>query len=212
MSKTLDVATQAAIEADAVVPRDFLWITARNRTTGAAVSHGLWSDAGAFSGAVIDPVSGATITRQWEGAGGLIEVQDVQMSLGLQVNTVQIVMSQIDTQAEEIVRGLDARRGRVEVYRGWLDPVSMLLVAPAICHFVGFVDAAPIVTPAEGGEGSITLTCASYTQELTRSNSAKRSDADQRLRDPGDAFFQHVATVGDWEINWGIPNPPPEPE
>jgi len=88
----------------------------------------------------------------------------------------------------------------------------MLLTAPAIAEFVGFIDGAPIITPAEGGEGRILLNCASYTQEFTRSNSSKRSDADQRRRDPNDAFFQHVTTVGDWEVNWGIPNPPPEPE
>lgn len=205
---TLDAATQAAIEADAVVPRDFLWITAKHRTTGADVSHGMWSDAGTISAGVKNPITGATDTRTFEGAGGLIQISDIQKTLGLTVNTVQIVMSQIDTLAETIIRGLDPKYANVEVYRGWLNPVSYLLVAPALIQFRGFIDAAPIITPAEGGEGSITLTCASYTQEFTRSNSSKRSDADQKLRAPNDKGLEHVAVVGEWEINWGIPVPP----
>jgi len=203
----LDAATQAAIQAGTVLPRDFLWISAKNRVTGALVPHGMWSDAGSVTAEVIDPITDTAVARPWEGAGGLISISDVQRSLGLTVNTVQIVLSQIDPQAEQIIRGLEPKYARVELFRGWLDPVSRLLVAPARARFVGFLDGAPIVTPAEGGEGSISLTCASYTQEFTRSNTSKRSDADQRLRDPNDAFFQHVATVGDWEINWGVPDP-----
>lgn len=208
--KTLSTQVADALAAGTLVPRDFLWITARDRATGAPVSHGMWSDRGTVSAPVIEPVSGVTVTRSWEGAGGLIEVRNVTLSLSLTVNTVEIVLSQIDAQAEQIVRGLDPRRAPVELYRGFLDPLTQQLVAPAVARFRGFVDGAPITTPAEGGEGSITLTCAAYTQELTRASASKRSDADQRRRDASDAFFKDVTTVGDWEIFWGIPEPAPE--
>ena len=47
------------------------------------------------------------------------------------------------------------------------------------------------------------LACVSDAQEMSRSNPAKRSDADQKLRDPDDDFFQYANVVGNWEQFWG---------
>lgn len=201
--RALDPAVQAALEAGALVPRDFLWIVARDRETGAPYGWGAWSDVGAVTAEVIDPVSRATVSRTYEGAGGLVEVGDVALISGLTVQVVDIRLSQIDQGAETILRSYDLRRAPVQLHRGFLDPQTHRLVAPAVPRFVGFVDEAPVTTPAEGAEGGIVLTCASHTQELARSSAAKRSDADQRLRNASDGFFRHAATVGSWKIWWG---------
>jgi len=185
------------------VPRDFLWITARNRATGAPVTWGAWSDVGTVSADVIDPASGATVTRTYEGGGAVIAIGNVQLVTGLTVQAVEISLSQLDAGAQQAVRGHDVRRAPVELHRGFLDPDTHRLVAPAVPRFVGFVDEAPITTPVEGGFGEIRLVCASQTQELTRSSTAKRSDADQRRRNASDGFFRHAATVGTWKIWWG---------
>lgn len=194
---------QALLAADALVPRDFIWIEARRRDTGDAVTWGAWSDLGAVDAQVIDPVTGDVVTRTFEGAGALVEVGAVTQTAGLEVQVVTLTLNDLADGAERLVREYDARRARLELFRGFLDPVSLLLPAPAVPRFVGFVDEAPIVTPESGGTGSITLTCAGHPQELTRKGTATRSDADQRRRAPGDAFYQHAASVGTWDIKWG---------
>lgn len=196
-----------AIAAGTVVPRDFLWIVPRHRDTGAPVPYGFWSGSHDIDAQVVDP-DGVTVERSWRGGAGLVEIAGIGRQSGLTVQTPTIVMSGIDPATEQVVRALNPRRARVEVYRAWLDPVTNALVAPAQGEFFGFVDTDPITTPAAGGEGRIELNCASYLQELTRSNFDRRSDASQRRRHATDPFFQHVAVVGDWQINWGRPDPP----
>lgn len=201
--RTLSANVQAALDAGALVPRDFLWIVARNRATDAAETWGAWSGAGNVDADVIDPDSGSTVTRAFEGAGSLIQIGAVPMVSGLTVQVVEIRLSQIAAGAEQLVRGYDVRRAPVQLFRGFLDPATQRMVGPAVPRFVGFVDEADVQTPKEGEEGAITLTCASHAQELTRASTAKRSDADQRQRSATDGFYRHTATVGDWTIYWG---------
>ncbi|WP_273523942.1 hypothetical protein [Rhodosalinus sediminis] len=203
MTRAISPEVQAAIEAGVLVPRDFLWIEARRRDTGAAVTWGAWSDLGTITADVIDPVSGVTVQRTYEGAGSLVQISEVPLVIGLTVQAVEIQLSQIADGAETLIRTYDARRAPVELHRGFLDPATMRLAAPAVPRFMGFVDEAPVETPAEGGEGAIRLTCTGHPQELVRSASAKRSDADQRRRNATDGFYRHAATVSSWKIFWG---------
>lgn len=201
--RTLDPIVQSALEAGTLVPRDFLWITARDRDTGTTFEYGMWSDLGSVTAPVLDPVTGLSVSRIYRGFGALVEVSPVVLVSGLTVQTVTITLSQLDPDAINLLQNYDLRRAPVELHRGFLDPVSMRLASPAVPRFSGFVDEAPLITPAEGGSGSIELTCASHTQDLTRSSSAKRSDADQRRRSSTDGFFRHAAVVGQWTITWG---------
>ncbi|MFP4275519.1 MAG: hypothetical protein ACLFRU_10890 [Paracoccaceae bacterium] len=201
--RPLDPSVQAALEAGALVPRDFVFVTARDRSDGSPVTWGAWSDLGTITADVIDPVTGVTVQRTYEGAGSLVAVSEVPLVTGLTIQTVQIELSQIAAGAEQLVRGYDIKRAPVELHRGFLDPATMRLVAPVVPRFLGFVDEAEILTPEEGGEGAMQLTCTSHAQELTRSSTSKRSDADQRRRSANDGFFRHAATVGTWKIFWG---------
>jgi hypothetical protein len=112
-------------------------------------------------------------------------------------------MSQLSDGVANIVRGYDLKQGNVEIYRGLFDPDSRELVAPASSRFAGFIDNVVITTPKEGDEGSIELTCAPNTQEITRSNPDTRSQDSQVLRRGNDNFFRDTTTVGDWEFFWG---------
>jgi hypothetical protein len=173
----------AALQARRLVARDFLWLVVRNRETGAAVTDGLWSGVGDVSAQVINPDTGLADTRDWYGSG--------------------MRLSQIDDHINDLVRLYDAKQGRVEIYRGLFDPESRMMVAPAECRFVGFIDKIAIETPAENDDGAVVLTCVSHTQEMMRSNPDTRSDASQRLRHPTDNFFQDANTAGEWEVWWG---------
>lgn len=192
-----------ALQARRLVARDFLWLKVRTLDTGAPFEYGFWSDVGNVNAQVLDPNSGAAVSRNFEGSGTLIQIGDIPLVSNLSVQNTSIVMSQLSAGVANIVRGYDLKQGNVEIYRGLFDPDTRQLVAPAFSRFIGFIDNVEIITPKEGEEGSVTLTCASNTQEVTRSNPDTRSQDSQVLRRGNDNFFQDTTTVGDWEFFWG---------
>lgn len=203
MTRYISPENHAALQARRLVARDFLWLVVRNRETGAAVTDGLWSGVGDVSAQVINPDTGLADTRDWYGSGMLVAIDDIPLVANLTVQNVTIRLSQIDDHINDLVRLYDAKQGRVEIYRGLFDPESRMMVAPAECRFVGFIDKIAIETPAENDDGAVVLTCVSHTQEMMRSNPDTRSDASQRLRHPTDNFFQDANTAGEWEVWWG---------
>lgn len=203
MTRYISPEHHAALQSRQLVARDFLRLVVRNRSTGAQVTDGLWSDVGNVSAQVINPDTGLADTRDWYGSGTLVAIDDIPMVSNLSVQNVNIRLSQIDDRINDLVRLYDAKQGRVEIYRGLFDPDSRQMVAPAECRFVGFIDQINVTTPSENEEGSVTLTCASHTQEMTRSNPDTRSDASQKVRSASDNFFQDSSTAGEWEVFWG---------
>lgn len=198
-------ANATALAARALVARDFLWIVARDRATGDPAAVGFWSDVDDIGDArVINPDTGLEVSRAYKGAGGLIQIDAIPAVSTIEVQDVGIILSQLDDQVQQAVRLYDVKQARVEIHRGLFDPETRLLVAPAYVRFVGFVNAVNINTPAEGGDGGVSITCVSHTQELVRSNPATRSHEDQIVnRDPDDNFFADTAVAFEWEIDWG---------
>lgn len=183
--------------------RDFIWITVRDRDTGDPHSEGYWSDVTDVQAEVVDPATGATVTRLFYGGAGLIEVAPITMAANLVVQTLEIVLSQLDDRVAELIRGYDPKQGRLTIFRGVINPQTGALLAPAAPIFYGRINEVEIETPAEGGEGGVTVRCVTATQEMTRSNPATRSDTDQRRRSATDNFFQDAGTAGQLEIFWG---------
>ena len=200
-----DIATanQDALAARILVPRDFIWFVVKDRTTGAAVTDGYWSDIGSINAAIVDPDTGGTVMRTWAGAGALISISDIPLVSNITVQNISVTLSQVADRVNNLVRGYECKQGRVEIYRGLFDPNTRTMVSPAMPRFVGTIDEAPITTPAEGGDGDVTLSCTSNTQELTRANTDTRSDASQKLRLATDDFFVDTAVVGTWQQFWG---------
>lgn len=186
-----------------IVFRDFLWLIPRDMETGNPAPYGFWSGAGNISAQVINPLSGSAITRNFEGAGALISISDIPAVSTLEPQEVSIHISQLNDDAQAVVRGYDLKQARIEVYSGYFDPNTRLLLEPAFCRFQGFVDFVNVRTPKEGDDGSIDLTCSSHSSEMRRTNPDTRSHDSQQLRAPGDAFFKDVVAVSDWNIFWG---------
>lgn len=201
--RSLSAEILAALAAKQLVARDFLWIIARHRDTGADVPIGFWSDFGPKTAQVIDPDSGSAQEREFYGAGGFIKASSVPLITNLSVQTVTINMSQVADSVNNFVRTYDCKQGRVQLFRGLFSPTSRVLVAPAPCRFVGFIDEININTPEENEEGEIIIKCTSHTQEMTRSNSDTRSDASQKLRSATDNFYKDSGVVGEWTLFWG---------
>jgi len=203
--RVISIDNQNALAQRALVARDFIWITARERDTGDPVSVGFWSDLENVSGVfVIDPDTGLPVTRSYYGAGGLIEIDGIPAVSTIEVQDVNIRMSQLDEMVQQAVRLYDIKQARVQIHRGLFDPESRDLVAPAIVRFVGFVNLVQINTPSEGNDGGVVLTCVSHTQELLRSNPATRSHEDQKAnRSATDNFFVDASVAFEWEFDWG---------
>lgn len=192
-----------ALDSRRLVARDFFWIIVKDRETGSPVTDGLWSGAGNVAAAVIHPDTGQEVARDWFGAGTLVQISDIPLVSNLTVQSVEIVLSQINDRINDLVRAYEVKQARVEIYRGLFDPQTRRMVAPAECRFVGFVDEITITTPDENGEGGVSLRCVSHTQEMTRANTDTRSAATQVHRLEGDTFFEDAATVSEWEVFWG---------
>ncbi|KEJ93989.1 hypothetical protein SAMN05444149_108107 [Pseudosulfitobacter pseudonitzschiae] len=201
--RVIPVSTQALLEAQTLVVRDFMRITGRVRATGAPITEGFWSDVGDVSAQVMDADTGLPVTYDFKGVGALIAIDPIPMVSNLTVQEVEVKFSQLDDRINELLRLYDIRQAKVEIYRGEFDPDTWRMVEPAASRFVGFVDGAPVETPAEGGEGSISIKCMSSAQELTRGNPDLRSHESQQVRSPGDDFYKDVTSCGDLVIFWG---------
>lgn len=203
MVRALDVATQAAIrDRGRLVPRNFVSIFCKHRVTGAEQLHGVWDDAEAVTVNVVSGETGGVVSRNFAGDGAIVSIDPIPMRVGLEVRTIQLVLSPLNPEVAEALRGDDPRFARVEIYRGLLDPESRLLVAAPRIRFMGRVNGAPIETAAIGGVSSATLSIVSHTRELTRTSPARKSDEQQRLRS-GDRFRRYTGTAGEWPIWWG---------
>lgn len=200
--KSLPAGVQTALEARAITMRDFIRIIGRDRTTGDPVEYGVWSDLGAVSAQVVDPATGIDVTRSFDGAGGLVSVAPVPMTSTTAVSEITVTFSQL-ADVNELLRAYDIRQARIEIYRGIFTP-ALVQIAPAFPRFVGFVDELEVKTPEENSDGSVPMTCVSQWQEMSRTNPATRSDANMRKRSPGDTFARHAASVGEWELLWGV--------
>ena len=201
--RDISAANYDALSKRILMPRDFIWFVVRDRSSGAAVTDGYWSDIGDITADVVDPDTGGTSTRTWAGAGSLIQISDIPLVSNITVQNITVTLSQVADRVNNLVRGYDCKQGRVEIYRGLFDPNSRTMVAPAMPRFVGTIDEAPIRTPKQNESGDVSLTCTSNTVELTRSNSDTRSDASQKLRNAADAFYVDTAVVGTWQHFWG---------
>lgn len=201
--KLISTENQIALNQRTLVARDFLWIIARDRNTNNPQPVGFWSDVENATLLVVDPDTLLPVYRNYYAAGGLVEINVIPSVSVIQVQEVEIRLSQLDELVEQAVRLYDVKQARVEIHRGLFDPDSRQLVAPAFVRYVGFVNNLRITTPSENGDGGVYLSCVSHTQELTRSNPATRSNEDQKVRNPIDTFFKDTAVVGEWEFDWG---------
>lgn len=197
-----------------LVARDFIWFVVRNAETGEPVTDGYWSGAGTINADVLDPDTGGAVSRQFVGAGGLIQISDIPLVSNVTVQNVTVQLNQVMDRINELVRDYDCKQGTVIIWRGLYNPDTRKMVQAAIPRFYGFIDTIEINTPSENSEGGVVLTCTSHTQEMTRSNSDTRSDASQRLRLSTDNFYVDTTVVGTWQHFWGraggsVPSQPP---
>lgn len=205
MRSYLDANTIAAIQSrTAIQPVNFLWITAKNRSTGNPETLGLWSGWDTIDAQVLHPDTMAPVERTYHAGGGVLEWPAIPLESDLSIRTIRIRLSQINTAVLDAIQGYDAKHAPVEIHRGYLDPDTGLMVAPAVPRFLGWINAAPKRIPPVGGEGGIELAVVSHTRALTKTNPLKRSDEYQQKRS-GDRFRRYTDVAGGWlaNVHWG---------
>lgn len=203
--KSIDSQTQAAISnREAIAPVNFVWIIAKNRDTGAPEAIGFWNGLDAVTESVINPDTGLSVSRTYYAAGALLDIPSIPLTSDITVRQIRLKLSQINEAVQLAVRGYDIRHARVQIHRGFLSPDTMQPVAAARVLFDGWVNGAPITTPAVNGDGSIELICVSHSRLLTKTNPLRRSDEQQQRRS-GDRFRRHTDVAGNWlqDIHWG---------
>src|SRR5688500_616627 len=100
MVRVLDVDTQAAIRDRAAIrPRNFIVITAKDRVTGDPSLRCFWDEAETVAVNVIDE-NGDTVSRNFVGDGAILSVDPIPMRIGLEVRTIQIVLSALHAEVE----------------------------------------------------------------------------------------------------------------
>lgn len=203
MTASLSAENFEALKAGELIARDFAMFVVRDFATGAPVTDAYWSDDHDTTVHVIDPETGGSVEREYRAGGGLIAISDIPRVSTLTVQQVTITLSKVSARVNDLVRAYDCKQGTVQIHRGLYDPQSMRLVAPAYSRFYGFINEAPIRKPRENEPGDVKVICTSHAQEITRASADTRSDASQRRRNPSDNFYQDVAVVGGWTINWG---------
>jgi hypothetical protein len=201
--RTVDSNTQAALAARSLVARDFIQISGKAFAGGAAHTAYFWSDFGTISATIVDGETGTDATNTYIGTATLLKIDDVPLTSDITIRQIRASLSQINSDVADAVRAYDLKLGKVQIHRGLFDPDTRALVAKPLPRFVGFVDKSVITTPQEGGEGSIVLTLTGHTQELTRTNSDTCSDASQKVRNSGDAFYIDMSVTGTRHIFWG---------
>ncbi len=185
-----------------IIPRRFVYITAKDRSTGAPASIGIWNGDEDITITVTSAVTGLPSSRSYYGAMN-IEMGGITRTANLTVQNVELQMSQIADIAQEIVRGYDVRLAKVEIHEILFSTETRQPVSTPFPVFLGEVDTAPIETPAIGQDGNITLNIVSDAiSMLTRSN-PKKSSYEAQLRRGGDEWGKYASTVGTWKVPWG---------
>lgn len=179
-----------------VIARSLVWVEAKNRTSGATETMGLWTgdDHQEF-------VIGGQ-TRLYFGAGNLLQLEPITMQTGLVVRMHKVTLSPLSPEVALLLRGYEPRLAPVEIHRALFWPESRDLIAAPHRVFRGWIDEVTIPTPEIGGAAQAEVTLASAARALTIPLALKKSDETQRLR--GDDRFRRYADVsGAVDVWWG---------
>ena len=179
----------------AVAPRFLLWIGAKNFTTLTDASIGLWNgdDDLTFT------IDGGS--RVYNGALGKFDVEPLVYAKGTDIRTQRITLSVNTPEVEDVFRGFVVKGAAVELHLALMDPQSGAVI-DTDRKFKGFLNRAPISTPAMGsGGGTISLEMVSSMRLLTRTIAVKKTDQSQQLRS-GDRFRRYGAVAAEVDTEW----------
>jgi hypothetical protein len=189
----LTSAQSDALRGRAVMRRNFIWVEARNPTSGGPDPVGFWNDVGTVEH------SG----RIYHGSGNVISISTMNLKGDLTIPGLTISLSGIAPEVAALVRGEVIAQAPVEVLLGIFDVAAKAVIAPLIKRFDGFVDDVTIRTPEAGGPSTIELICESSARALTIKRTGTRSQSTQHERNPQDDFYMHTGEQREKPLYFG---------
>ena len=200
--KTLNSAVVAARQARAgTSAHGLIWVTAKDRVTGAAETIGFWTGLDHRDFTIKD------VDRTYFGAGNVLDLGDTVAEVGVQIRMRTVTLSGLTAEVQQAMKGYDARLAPVEIHRAEFDTDTGNLLAEPERIAKGWIDKVNWADGAKQDDGTasfaVTISIASASRALTRTLAQKFSDASQKLRNAADAFFQYVDVSSDAQVYWG---------
>lgn len=180
-----------------IVSHCLLWVRARNRSTGAEETYGVWTGEQDASFTI------AAASRAYAGGSAMAPMEAVVAQVGLSVRLQRVRLNPLNATVAQMVRGADPSLAPCEIHRAFFDLATGALVDEPHRIWKGIVNRTPITTPARGGEAMIEMELASSAYRLTRNLSLVKSDETQKLRS-GDRFRQYQDISGEIPTWWGM--------
>ncbi len=186
--------------------RLLIWITAKNRSTNAPETLGLWTG---------DDHADFTIggeVRTYFGAGSVLEIEPITFRSGLRTQTQRITLSPIDPAVKTAIRDYEPRLADVEMHLVDFDPVTGALIDEASERFRGIIDRVQVITPEEGGQAQCVVELLGAAERLRRPLALKKSDESLQARRPGDRIRRYTDVTGVVDCYWAeLKRSAPEP-
>ncbi len=173
------------------------WIRAKNRSTGAEESLGIWNgeDTRQFV------INGQT--RPYVGGGGFLNADPLKQAVGLNIQRWTMMGSPVSPEFQNAVRLYDPKGAPVELHVAFFDTETDQLLADPYRVFRGWINTLNIQTGQKNGESTIKIDHVGNARILTRLLPAKRSNESQRRRNAADSFFSAVTISGSIQTPWG---------
>lgn len=179
-----------------MVAHQLVWITARNIALDEVENIGIWT--GEDSAAIT--IDGAS--RTYTGAGGLLGIDPIVASKGLDVRILQIRMAAVAPEVEDLVKGYDTRFAPIEIHRAIFRASTRQLVGDPHRVFRGMINGIEFPTETKGRPPQCVISAASETRVLTRTLALKKSDETFK-QGGGDAFRKYADVSGSVPVYWG---------
>jgi hypothetical protein len=192
---------QFALSTGAVIPRWLVWVTARNRETGAPETAGFWTG---DDDATFDVAGEA---RTYLAAGGLIGMDDLSYEAGTNVQQQRLKFSMLSPEVRAAVEQYSLRLAPVEIHLAMHDPETWEIIGLARA-FRGTVEDPKISDGAKSEAGistsTLELTVVSTSRAGTKTLAMKKSGASQRLRLATDKGRSYADLGGaNIDVEWG---------
>lgn len=173
-----------------------IWITARDRTTNAPVTLGIWT------GADTQSITVSGVSRTYHGLGALLDLDPLSAGADLRERQWSFTVSPLHEAVISAIREYNARLAPVEVHEWHFDPLTNAPLADPVRVFRGSIMTVSMPVPALDQDATATISCVSDAWRLTRGLTLKRSDSALQARETGDDFRKYNDLVG-VETWWG---------
>lgn len=174
-----------------------LWITARNRQTGAYESIGIWS------GDDHDQFLIGQEVRTYFGAGSFIDIPPIRAGIGFQVRQTRIKLAPFADEVQQLMRIYEPRLAKVEVHSQPFDIDTGNPLGNPKRMLKGYITKAPEDLGAIGSDSTQEIVVVTSARDLTTTLPLMRSNEELQKRNPDDLFREYSDVAGDWTVPWG---------